>query len=235
MVCKRHLSNTQHRASSEKKIWIRTQTHLDQFIDKTITTSLNIMNASIYLQSFGWKEGEALISFETNEEKVVDAFQKSISPLYKMFVKGEGLAGTVGKTDHTKESHREISSSKALEDMEKLTNKDTFLENIKDNASSSDEKDRNKKKKSEKKTKDGKESKKSKHGKLKVDSSSKIDKEKKKSKKKSKDGILSKEKKRLKSSKTKKDKDTTSSKDSKKKKRKSESNDETTKSKKRKI
>ena len=59
MVCKRHLSNTQHRASSEK-IWIRTQTHLDQFIDKTITTSLNIMNASIYLQSFGWKEGEAL-------------------------------------------------------------------------------------------------------------------------------------------------------------------------------
>ena len=142
MVCKRHLSNTQHRASSEKKIWIRTQTHLDQFIDKTITTSLNIMNASIYLQSFGWKEGEALkkgglkkpilvkhkkdtkglghdtndsdmwweklfdgqlknlevnnnnknggVSFETNEEKVVDAFQKSISPLYKMFVKGEG-------------------------------------------------------------------------------------------------------------------------------------------------
>lgn len=287
MVCKRHLSNTQHRASSEKKIWIRTQTHLDQFIDKTITTILNIMNASIYLQSFGWKEGEALkkgglkkpilvkhkkdtkglghdtndsdmwweklfdgqlknlevnnnnknggVSFETNEEKVVDAFQKSISPLYKMFVKGEGLAGTVGKTDHTKESHREISSSKALEDMEKLTNKDTFLENIKDNASSSDEKDRNKKKKSEKKTKDGKESKKSKHGKLKVDSSSKIDKEKKKSKKKSKDGILSKEKKRLKSNKTKKDKDVTSSKDSKKKKRKSESNDETTKSKKRKI
>ena len=37
------------------------------------------------------------VSFETNEEKVVDAFQKSISPLYKMFVKGEGLAGTVGK------------------------------------------------------------------------------------------------------------------------------------------
>ncbi|KAF6072003.1 PXA domain family protein [Candida albicans] len=190
------------------------------------------MNASIYLQSFGWKEGEALkkgglkkpilvkhkkdtkglghdtndsdmwweklfdgqlknlevnnnnknggVSFETNEEKVVDAFQKSISPLYKMFVKGEGLAGTVGKTDHTKESHREISSSKALEDMEKLTNKDTFSENIKDNASSSDEKDRNKKKKSEKKTKDGKE-------------------KKKKSKKKSKDGILSKEKKRSKS------------------------------------
>lgn len=247
------------------------------------------MNASIYLQSFGWKEGEALkkgglkkpilvkhkkdtkglghdtndsdmwweklfdgqlknlevnnnnkngeVSFQTNEEKVVNAFQKSISPLYKMFVKGEGLAGTVGKTDHTKESHREISSSKALEEMEKLTKKDTFSENIKDSDSSNNEKER-KKKKSDKKIKDVK---KTKQDKLIVSLNSKSDKEKKKkkSKKKSKDSILSKhekEKKLLKSSKSKNDKDTTSSKDSnKKKKRKSESKDETSKSKKRKV
>ena len=167
------------------------------------------MDAKVYLQSFGWKEGEALqkgglkkpilvkhkkdtkglghdandsdmwweklfdgqlknlevnndksngkVTFETNDEKVVDSFHKSISPLYKMFVKGEGLAGTVGKTDHTKEKHREISSKDALKDMEKLTGGESAL----DKKDKRDKKDK-KEKKEKKEKKDKKEKKKEK-------------------------------------------------------------------------
>lgn len=107
------------------------------------------MDAKVYLQSYGWREGEALqngglkkpilvkhkkdtkglghqtqdasawweqlfdgtlknmevtkdslggISLLTNFESVDTHMRKLLSPLYRMFVKGEGLAGTVGKT-----------------------------------------------------------------------------------------------------------------------------------------
>ncbi|RLV91866.1 Sorting nexin-12 [Spathaspora sp. JA1] len=131
------------------------------------------MNASGYLQSFGWKEGEALqkgglkkpilvkhkkdtkglghdhnkdgdvwwerlfdgqlknlevnnnnnngsVSFESNNDKVVESVNRSMSPLYRMFVKGEGLAGTVGRTDFNTAKQMEVTPSQALREMEKL-------------------------------------------------------------------------------------------------------------------
>ena len=104
------------------------------------------MNAKLYLQSFGWKEGEALkdgglrkpilvrhkkdkkglgtndnetdvwweklfdsqlknlevdqdssslYSFKTNTDNVANDTRKAMSPLYRMFVKGKGLEGTI--------------------------------------------------------------------------------------------------------------------------------------------
>lgn len=108
------------------------------------------MKASLYLNSFGWKEGEALqkggikkpilvkhkkdtkglgfdgndtdmwwerlfdgqlknlevsngssgVSFKRNLREVESFTSQANSPLYKMFVRGEGLAGTVGKIDN---------------------------------------------------------------------------------------------------------------------------------------
>lgn len=107
------------------------------------------MNANLYLQSFGWKEGEALlngglkkpilvkhkkdtkglghggndadmwweklfdsqltnlavdnsnglVSFIQNKQNVLQDARRSQSSLYKLFVKGAGLEGTVGKTN----------------------------------------------------------------------------------------------------------------------------------------
>lgn len=104
------------------------------------------MNAKLYLQSFGWKEGEALkdgglrkpilvrhkkdkkglgtndnetdvwweklfdsqlknlevdqdnnslYSFRTNTDNIANDVRKAMSPLYRMFVKGKGLEGTI--------------------------------------------------------------------------------------------------------------------------------------------
>lgn len=109
------------------------------------------MDTKSYLQSFGWKEGEALqsgglkkpllvqhkkdtkglghdkdkdgetwweslfdghlknlevnngdkgIKFSIDEEKVDSTIRKKNSPLYRMFIQGEGLAGTVGKREY---------------------------------------------------------------------------------------------------------------------------------------
>lgn len=108
------------------------------------------MNAKLYLQSFGWKEGEALkdgglrkpilvrhkkdkkglgtndnetdvwweklfdsqlknlevdqdssslYSFKTNTDNVANDVRKAMSPLYRMFVKGKGLEGTIDNND----------------------------------------------------------------------------------------------------------------------------------------
>ncbi|EMG49024.1 hypothetical protein G210_0304 [Candida maltosa Xu316] len=236
------------------------------------------MNASVYLQSFGWKEGEALqkgglkkpilvkhkkdtkglghdsndsdmwweklfdgqlknlevnndskngnVTFETNNDEVVNTFQKSISPLYKMFVKGEGLAGTVGKTDHTKEKHREISSKAALKEMEKLTSGEKSLNGVvkKDKKEKKDKKDK-------KEMKDKKEKKDKKEEKEKSESKEKKDKKEKKAKSEKKD---KKDKKLVSSTKDKKDKkDKSLVKEKSKSKRKLES-DESKESKKKK-
>ncbi|CAK9436323.1 uncharacterized protein LODBEIA_P08810 [Lodderomyces beijingensis] len=59
-------------------------------------------------------------SFKQDQELVVRSLNKSLSPLYRMFVKGQGLSGTVGKTEHTREKHV-VDSKKAAQDMESLT------------------------------------------------------------------------------------------------------------------
>jgi len=131
------------------------------------------MDAKVYLQSFGWTEGQPLkkgglkkpilvkhkkdtkglghdsngadmwweklfdgqlkglevsngdsgngVSFKHKNETVLKNLNKNMSPLYRMFVKGEGLEGTVGKTDHIKEEHVTDLASKAAAEMEKLT------------------------------------------------------------------------------------------------------------------
>ncbi|KAI5967745.1 hypothetical protein CANMA_002925 [Candida margitis] len=61
------------------------------------------------------------VSFKHNNETVLKTLNKNMSPLYRMFVKGKGLEGTVGKKDHTKVAHVKDLASKAAEDMEKLT------------------------------------------------------------------------------------------------------------------
>ncbi|KAI5950941.1 hypothetical protein KGF54_004015 [Candida jiufengensis] len=131
------------------------------------------MNAKVYLQSYGWNEGEALqkgglkkpilvkhkkdtkglghdtnnadmwweklfdgqlknlqvendtkngeVSFKSDNESALKNLKKDLSPLYRMFVKGEGLQGTVGKTEHVKEAHVDNLTEKAAEEIDKLT------------------------------------------------------------------------------------------------------------------
>ena len=119
------------------------------------------MNASLYLSSFGWEEGEALqrggikkpilvkhkkdtkglgsdgndadvwwerlfdgqlktlevssglngVTFELKQRRVDDHVCKATSPLYRMFVRGEGLAGTEGKTDNAYFVCKSVSAS----------------------------------------------------------------------------------------------------------------------------
>ncbi|RKP32712.1 hypothetical protein METBISCDRAFT_20982 [Metschnikowia bicuspidata] len=119
------------------------------------------MNASLYLSSFGWEEGEALqrggikkpilvkhkkdtkglgsdgndadvwwerlfdgqlknfevsnglngVIFELKQRRVDDHVRKATSPLYRMFVRGEGLAGTEGKTDNAYVVYKSVSAS----------------------------------------------------------------------------------------------------------------------------
>lgn len=126
------------------------------------------MDAKIYLQSYGWQEGEALkhgglkkpilvkhkkdtkglghdtndadmwwerlfdgqlknlevssgsggVSFEQNQEKVRVEVARASSPLYRMFIKGAGLAGTVGTTRYT-EVEDKVDYKGALRDTEK--------------------------------------------------------------------------------------------------------------------
>lgn len=131
------------------------------------------MNASLYLQSYGWTEGEALqkgglrrpilvkhkkdtkglgadgndtdlwwerlfdgqlknlemtsgsdgILFKQNSSNVDTFMRKATSPLYKMFVKGTGLAGTVGKKEGVLVKSVEVDATEALKTAEKLTSK----------------------------------------------------------------------------------------------------------------
>ncbi|KAK6204546.1 uncharacterized protein RJT21DRAFT_100906 [Scheffersomyces amazonensis] len=162
------------------------------------------MNASIYLKSFGWKEGEALqkgglkkpilvkhkkdtkglghdtndsdmwweklfdgqlkslevnkadsgeYTIKQNEESIVSHIRKETSVLYRMFVKGEGLAGTVGK-DKKSKSKKESSSI----DKSKSKSKSKDLEKLKTKVEKKEKKDKKEKKekkdKKEKKVKD---------------------------------------------------------------------------------
>lgn len=178
------------------------------------------MDAKIYLQSYGWKEGEALkqgglkkpilvkhkkdtkglghdsndaeawwerlfdgqlknlevkngssgaVSFEQNSESVVKDVRKANSPLYRMFVKGTGLAGTVGKTKHTQIKSTKIDASKVY---------DAVTETLK-----GDETNKSKKNKKDKDVKDEKDSRKKKSKKDKKEQTDKNGAKVKKSKK----------------------------------------------------
>ncbi|CUM47997.1 unnamed protein product [Debaryomyces tyrocola] len=173
------------------------------------------MDAKIYLQSYGWKEGEALkqgglrkpilvkhkkdtkglghdtndaeawwerlfdgqlknlevkngsagaVSFEQNSETVVKDVRKANSPLYRMFVKGQGLAGTVGKTKHTQVKSTKLDASKVFEAVTENLKGDTQIKSSKSKSSRKD-KDIKDKKVRDKKSKKDKEEKKDKKSK----------------------------------------------------------------------
>lgn len=89
------------------------------------------------LKSLDVTNGDKGVAFSQNSDSVESYVRKSTSPLYKMFVKGTGLKGTVGKTETGKVGN--FKSEDAMIEMEKMVTR------------SRGEKD--KKKKSEKKEK----------------------------------------------------------------------------------
>ncbi|KAM9897528.1 hypothetical protein OXX79_006829, partial [Metschnikowia pulcherrima] len=163
------------------------------------------MNASSYLQSFGWQEGQALqkgglkkpilvkhkkdnkglgsevndadmwwerlfdgqlkslevtsgsngVSVKQNEKEVADHMRKANSPLYRMFVRGEGLAGTVGKTENA------LVKSITIEATEVFNNVTRSVDSLKSGKKEKSKKNSEKDKK-EKKTKEDKKDKKDK-------------------------------------------------------------------------
>ena len=61
------------------------------------------------------------VVFDQNKANVEASVRKSNSPLYRMFVKGQGLEGTVGKkAEIERKRKREFSGEQALEDMERM-------------------------------------------------------------------------------------------------------------------
>lgn len=176
------------------------------------------MDARVYLQSYGWKEGEALknggirkpilvkhkkdtkglghdsndadlwwerlfdgqlknldvtkkdgegVQFKQNQDAVADSIRRASSPLYRMFVRGQGLAGTVGRTDATKVKSMKIDVNEVFE---------TVIVGLKK------EKEKEKRDKKEKKSKDKAEKKKSKDKTEKKEKKSKHKSEKKEKK-----------------------------------------------------
>lgn len=168
------------------------------------------MDAKIYLQSYGWKEGEALkqgglrkpilvkhkkdtkglghdtndaeawwerlfdgqlknlevkngsagaVSFEQNSETVVKDVRKANSPLYRMFVKGQGLAGTVGKTKHTQVKSTKLDASKVFEVVTENIKGDAPINSSKSKSNKKDKDIKDKKVRDKKSKKDKKEKK----------------------------------------------------------------------------
>ncbi|KAM9927953.1 hypothetical protein OXX59_002173 [Metschnikowia pulcherrima] len=220
------------------------------------------MNASSYLQSFGWQEGQALqkgglrkpilvkhkkdnkglgsevndadmwwerlfdgqlkslevtsgsngVSVKQNEKEVADHMRKANSPLYRMFVRGEGLAGTVGKTENALVKSITIEATEVFDNVTRSV--DSLKSGRKEKSKKNSEKEKKEKKmkedKKDKKDKKTKEDKKDKKSKLetrdKKEKSGKKEKEDKKEKRVSKEEKCLKEKKDQKDKKDKKDK-----------------------------
>ncbi|KAM9919373.1 hypothetical protein OXX59_007990, partial [Metschnikowia pulcherrima] len=175
------------------------------------------MNASSYLQSFGWQEGQALqkgglkkpilvkhkkdnkglgsevndadmwwerlfdgqlkslevtsgsngVSVKQNEKEVADHMRKANSPLYRMFLRGEGLAGTVGKTENALVKSITIEATEVFDNVARSV--DSLKSGKKEKKKKNSEKEKkvkktkeDKKDKKDKKTKEIKEVKKSK-------------------------------------------------------------------------
>ncbi|KAM9908386.1 hypothetical protein OXX79_000396 [Metschnikowia pulcherrima] len=221
------------------------------------------MNASSYLQSFGWQEGQALqkgglkkpilvkhkkdnkglgsevndadmwwerlfdgqlkslevtsgsngVSVKQNEREVADHMRKANSPLYRMFVRGEGLAGTVGKTENALVKSITIEATEVFDNVTRSVDslKLGKKEKSKKNNNEKDKKDKktkeDKKDKKDKKTREVKKDKKSKlETRDKKEKSGKKEKEDKKEKRVFKEEKCLKEKKKQKDKKDKKDK-----------------------------
>lgn len=165
------------------------------------------------------------VSFETNAMETENHLRRSMSPLYKMFVKGEGLAGTVGKTDNAHLKSSKIDSEKAIEQTEiimKKAKKEAKAHKAKSKSRKS--KDEKTDKADKKKLKDSKKEKKHKKDK----------KEKKHEKEVKESSEEKKHKKEKSSSKAKKELDKKSKLELKSKKRSSDKSDEKEKTKKRK-
>lgn len=162
------------------------------------------------------------VSFETNTMETENHLRRSMSPLYKMFVKGEGLAGTVGKTDNAHLKSSKIDSEKAIEQTEIIMKKAKKEAKVhKDKSKSTKSKDEKTDKADKKKLKDSKKEKK--------------DKKDKKEKKEVKESPAEKKHKKEKSSsKAKKELDKKSKLELKSKKRSRDKSDEKEKTKKRK-
>ena len=102
------------------------------------------------------------VSFQLNTQKVVSDVKKATSPLYRMFVRGEGLLGTVGKTEHVKEKHIEIDAKKAMEDIDLEWNKEKKEMEEKEKIEKIGKKERKEKKKERKEKKEKKKERKTK-------------------------------------------------------------------------
>ena len=132
------------------------------------------------------------VVFDQNKQNVEASVRKSNSPLYRMFVKGQGLEGTVGKkTEIERKRKREFSGEQALEDMERMVRRcgekkgrEEKKERKEKRKDIKDKKDKKKKEKKEKKEKDKKEKEEKKEKKEKKDKKDKKDKKHKKDKKK---------------------------------------------------
>ncbi|PSK41453.1 hypothetical protein C7M61_001136 [Candidozyma pseudohaemuli] len=164
------------------------------------------------------------VSFETNAMETENHLRRSMSPLYKMFVKGEGLAGTVGKTDNAHLKSSKIDSGKAIEQTE------IIMKKAKKEAKAHKDKSKSTKSKDEKTDADKKKLKDSKKEKK-----HKKDKKEKRDEKEVKESSEEKKHKKEKSSsKAKKELDKKSKLELKSKKRSSDKSDEKEKTKKRK-
>lgn len=100
------------------------------------------------------------VSFQLNTQKVVSDVKKATSPLYRMFVRGEGLLGTVGKTEHVKEKHIEIDAKKAMEDIDQEWNKEKKEMEKKEKTEKKERKEKKKERKEKKEKKKEKKAKK---------------------------------------------------------------------------
>lgn len=63
------------------------------------------------------------VTFSSNEEAALHSVTKADSPLYRMFVKGKGLAGSVGKTDFLKKSTAKIDNAQVIQEIDLVMRK----------------------------------------------------------------------------------------------------------------
>ncbi|KAJ8146625.1 hypothetical protein OY671_000292 [Metschnikowia pulcherrima] len=216
------------------------------------------MDASSYLQSFGWQEGQALqkgglkkpilvkhkkdnkglgsevndadmwwerlfdgqlkslevtsgsngVSVKQNEKEVADHMRKANSPLYRMFVRGEGLAGTVGKTENALVKSITIEATEVFDNVTRSV--DSLKSGKKEKSKKNSEKEKKEKKSKEEKRKKERKDKKTrevkKDKKSKLETRDKKEKEGKKEKEDKKEKRVFKEEKCLKEKKNQEDK-----------------------------
>ncbi|CAK7902218.1 protein Tma23p [[Candida] anglica] len=104
------------------------------------------------LKSLEVTSGKKGVSFDQNKDQIKSEVAKANSPLYRMFIRGEGLAGTVGKTDHTKVEDK-VDYKKAMAESERVLGKKDMKKKEKKEKKKMEKKERKKVEKQEKKEK----------------------------------------------------------------------------------